>query len=275
MSTALAEKYLRVERLPHIWCRGCGHGIVLGALVRAMDEVGLDLDRTVVVSGIGCASRAAGYLNCDGLHTTHGRALAFATGVKLARPELRVIVIAGDGDLAAIGGNHFIHAARRNLDLTCICFNNQVYGMTSGQHSPTSPRLSLAPTAPYGHLEREFDLCELARAVGAGYVARAAAYNPRAMTRLLVRALDLRGFSFVEVLSQCPTYFGRRNRLGGAVDMLKWQKEHTVDVARAREMDPAELEGKVVTGELHRAEYPEYTAAYAELVSRVKGETGR
>jgi len=272
LSTPLAEKYLRVDRLPHIWCRGCGHGTVLGALMRALDEVEADMDRTVVVSGIGCASRAAGYFNCDGLHTTHGRALAFATGVKLARPELRVVVITGDGDLAAIGGNHFIHAARRNIEMTCICFNNHVYGMTSGQHSPTSPRLSLAPTAPYGHIERDFDLCELARVAGASYVARAATYQARSMARLIARALRQQGFAFVEAITQCPTYYGRRNRLGSAADMLRWQKEHTVDVARARQLDPAELEGKIVVGELHRADWPEYTRAYAELVARVREE---
>lgn len=163
----LLDEHFRVETMPHIWCPGCGHGIVLGALMRALEKSGFERDKTVIVSGIGCSSRATGYLDYDTLHTTHGRALAFATGVKLANPELNVVVITGDGDASAIGGNHFIHAARRNIDITTIIFNNSIYGMTGGQYSPETPEASWATTSPYGHIERTFDLAELAKASAA------------------------------------------------------------------------------------------------------------
>ena len=173
----LAEKYLRDAMMPHIWCPGCGHGIILNAVIRAIDKAGLDQDKTVIVSGIGCSSRASGYMNFDTIHTTHGRALAFATGIKVAKPELNVVVLTGDGDALAIGGNHFIHACRRNIDITTIIFNNSIYGMTSGQYSPMTPHGFLATTAPYGNIDRNFDVCDLAKAAGATYVARGTAYH--------------------------------------------------------------------------------------------------
>jgi 2-oxoglutarate ferredoxin oxidoreductase subunit beta len=266
-------RLLRTEHLPHIWCAGCGHGIVLGAVVRAMLRVGVDPDRTVVVSGIGCSSRAVGYLNMDTLHTTHGRALAFATGIKLARPDLRVVVLAGDGDLAAIGGNHLIHAARRNMGITCVCFNNGIYGMTSGQYSPLTPAGYRTATAPYGHLERDFDLCRLVQAAGATYVARSTTYHVHQTIEYVARALGHEGFAFVEVVSQCPTYFGRRNRMADPVRMLEWFRERAVTVVQAGRMKPEELQGRILIGELHRAEgVPEYTRSYRELVARLSGE---
>ncbi|MEW6547622.1 MAG: 2-oxoacid:ferredoxin oxidoreductase subunit beta [Bacillota bacterium] len=262
--------YVRRERLPHLWCAGCGHGIVLGAVIRAMDRIGLDQDRAVAVSGIGCSSRAVGYLDMDALHTTHGRALAFATGIKLARPDLTVIVLAGDGDLAAIGGNHLIHAARRNIGITCVCFNNGIYGMTSGQYSPLTPTGARASTAPYGHLEREFDLCRVVQAAGASYVARSTTYHIHQTIEYVARALRHHGFAFVEVLSQCPTYFGRGNRMGDPVKMLQWYRERAVTLAQAQRMDPEELRGRVVIGEFHRDEgVPEYTRSYLDLVARL------
>jgi len=264
-------RYLRQERLPHLWCPGCGHGIVLGAVIRAMARVGIDRDRVVVVSGIGCSSRAVGYLNTDALHTTHGRALAFATGIKLARPELKVLVLAGDGDLAAIGGNHLIHAARRNIGVTCVCFNNSIYGMTSGQYSPLTPAGAKATTAPYGHLERDFDLCRVVEAAGATYVARSTTYHIHQTIEYVARALAHEGFSFVEVLSQCPTYFGRRNRMGDAVKLLEWYRQRAVTVAQAQRMTPEELRGRVVIGELGRDDsVPEYTRSYLDLIARVR-----
>jgi len=266
-------RLLRTEHLPHIWCAGCGHGIVLGAVVRAMLRAGVDPDRTVVVSGIGCSSRAVGYLNMDTLHTTHGRALAFATGIKLARPDLRVVVLAGDGDLAAIGGNHLIHAARRNIGITCVCFNNGIYGMTSGQYSPLTPAGYRTSTAPYGHLERDFDLCRLVQAAGATYVARSTTYHVHQTIEYVARALGHEGFGFVEVISQCPTYFGRRNRMADPVRMLEWFRERAVTVAQAQRMKPEELQGKILIGEFHRSEeVPEYTRSYRELVARLSGE---
>ncbi len=260
-------KYLRVQNLPHIWCAGCGHGTVLGAVVRAIDKVGLDKDKTVVVSGIGCSSRAPGYMDFDTLHTTHGRALAYATGVKMARPELNVIVITGDGDLAAIGGNHLIHACRRNIGITTVCFNNSIYGMTSGQYSPMTPRHSYASTAPYGNIDRSFDLCALTQAAGATYVARATTYHVTLLINYVAKALSRPGFSFVEALSQCPTYYGRRNKLGTATKMLEWYKENALMPAAYDRLGEEERAGKVKIGELYSIDEPEYTTEYARIVA--------
>ncbi len=272
--SAIAEKYLRQRFLPHIWCPGCGHGIVLGAILRAIDRVGLDRDKTVMVSGIGCSSRATGYMDFDTLHTTHGRALAFATGIKVFNPEMKVVVVTGDGDAAAIGGNHLIHAARRNVDITTICFNNSVYGMTSGQYSPLTPFGCLATTAPYGNVDHPFDLCNLVSAAGATFVGRGTAYHVTQLVDLISQALENKGFSFVEALSQCPTYYGRRNKLGSAVDMLEWYRKNAVTVNRAAKMEPAELEDKIVTGVLKKTEAPEYTQEYRQIIEaalRAKG----
>ncbi len=266
----LYERYFRTQNLPHIFCAGCGHGTIMGALVRAMDEVGVDPDRTVVVSGIGCSSRIPGYMNFDTLHTTHGRALAFATGVKMARPELRVLVVTGDGDLSAIGGNHLIHAARRNIDITTVCFNNSIYGMTGGQYSPMTPTTSRATTSPYGNVERCFDLCELARAAGSTYVGRGTAYHVRVMIRVLAEALQHQGFSFVEAVSQCPTYFGRRNRQTTVKSMLEWQKDHAVTVRQAESLTDEAMQDRFVIGQIYRGEAPEYVAAYDQLAARVR-----
>lgn len=263
---------LRQDNLPHIWCPGCSNGIVLRAVARAILQAGLDPDRTVVVSGIGCSSRASGYLDLDGVHTTHGRPLAFATGIKLADPGLNVIVLAGDGDTAAIGGNHFIHAARRNIGVALVCFNNNIYGMTGGQQSPTSHPGDRATTAPYGHLERAFDLCALARAAGATYVARGTAYHFQPLVNYLATAFRHPGFAFVEVVSTCPVYYGRQNRLGGAPEMLRWIGERTIPVRQAEKLPPQERAGKIVVGELHRAEAPEFATAYLDLVRRVQAE---
>lgn len=263
-------KYFREQRLPHIWCPGCGHGTVTGALVRAIARLNLDRSNVVVVSGIGCSSRAPGYLDFDTLHTTHGRALAFATGVKLSRPNLKVIVMTGDGDCTAIGGNHFIHAARRNIDITTIVMNNNIYGMTSGQFSPMTPKGMIGTTAPYGNAERSFDLANLAIAAGATYVARATAYHATLLEDLIEKALLCKGFSVVEAVTQCPTYLGRRNKLGTAVDMLNWFKERAVNIKAAAVMSPEKLEGKFMIGELYNKPDTEFTAAYDELVAQLQ-----
>lgn len=259
-------RYLRIANMPHIWCPGCGHGIVLGAVLRAIGSLDLDKDEVCIVSGIGCASRAPGYLDFDTLHATHGRAIAFATGIKMTRPRMKVIVLTGDGDAAAIGGNHLIHAARRNIGIATVCFNNSIYGMTSGQYSPMTPHGSLASTAPYGHIEESFDLCELVYAAGASYVARGTAYHALLLSRLVAKAISTDGFSFVEAITQCPTYFGRRNKMRSAVDMLKWQKEHAVPAAAAARMSPEELADKFRIGELGSRSRPEYTRRYAAMV---------
>jgi len=194
----------------------------------AVEEIGWKEEETVFVSGIGCSSRASGYIVTDSLHTTHGRALAFATGVKLSNPDLKVVVFTGDGDLAAIGGNHFIHACRRNIDITVICMNNQIYGMTGGQGSPTTPTGALSTTTPYGSKEPAFDLSELAVAAGANYVARWTSYHVKELTRAILAGLRTPGLSFIETMVQCPTNFGRRNKLRQVIDQVEYMKNHTV-----------------------------------------------
>lgn len=267
----LNREFLRSKKLPHIWCPGCGNGIVTAALVRAIEGTQFDQKDVVIVSGIGCSSRAAGYLNFNTLHTTHGRALAFATGLKLARPQLKIFVIMGDGDCSAIGGNHFIHSARRNIDLNAVIINNYIYGMTGGQHSPLTPQGKRATTAPMGTLERPFPLLDLARAAGATFGARGTAANPRQLERIIMQGAAHPGFSVIEALSPCPVAFGRRNREGGAVDMLRKMKEESVAVERAARMEPAELAGKTVTGVLFVRDDPEYTREYYRLIGKEIG----
>jgi 2-oxoglutarate ferredoxin oxidoreductase subunit beta len=262
--------YFRQDNLPHIWCPGCGHGTVTGALVRAVQRLGLDKNKVCIVSGIGCSSRAVGYLDFDTLHTAHGRALAFATGIKLARPELKVIVMTGDGDCTAIGGNHFIHAARRNIDITTIVMNNNIYGMTSGQYSPMTPKGMYGTTAPYGNLERSFDLCELAKAAGATFVARGTSFHVPLLIDLLETALRRKGFSVVEAVVQCPTYFGRKNKVGGPVEMLNWIKDGVVNAKAAPSLPPEKLAGKKLIGVLHDEPANEFTADYDELIAKVQ-----
>ncbi len=222
------EKYLRPDRLPHIWCSGCGLGTALNAYCHALDDEGFGLDDFAVVSGIGCTGRVAGYVASDSYHTTHGRAIPFATGLKLANPEMNVTVFSGDGDLFSIGGNHFIHAARRNVDLSVICVNNYTYGMTGGQVGPTTPKTARATTAPYGNFERPFNLPNLAASAGAVYVARWTSLHVRRMKKAFQKILTKKGFTFVEVISPCPTGFGRKNGQGEALDELKSYKERSV-----------------------------------------------
>jgi 2-oxoglutarate/2-oxoacid ferredoxin oxidoreductase subunit beta len=220
-------KYLRTDRLPHIWCGGCGIGTSVNCFARAVDACQIPLDEIAIVSGIGCTGRVAGYLKLDSFHTTHGRAIPFATGLKLANPGLKVVVYSGDGDLTAIGGNHLIHAGRRNVDLTVICINNFTYGMTGGQVAPTTPLQAMATTTPYGNLEEPFNLCHLADSAGAVYVARWTTYHVRQLQKSITRALQKRGFSFIEVLSPCPTLYGRRNRVGDGLAMQRLFKERS------------------------------------------------
>jgi len=220
--------FLRRDRMPHIWCPGCGIGTTVNCFAHALTALKMDLDSVVVVSGIGCTGRVAGYLNLDSFHTTHGRAIPFATGLKLANPKLKVVVYSGDGDLFAIGGNHFMHAARRNMDLTVICVNNSTYGMTGGQVAPSTPLTAVQSTMPYGNFEQPFNLPFLADACGAVYVARWTVYHVKQLARAMAEAMSKPGFSFLEVLSPCPTLYSRRNGLGDGVDQLKYYKEHSV-----------------------------------------------
>lgn len=266
------EKYLRMSKFPLIWCPGCGDGIVLKSLIRAVVKAGLSQDEVAMVSGIGCSSRLTGYVDFNTLHTTHGRAMTFATGIKMAKPELNVFVITGDGDATAIGGNHYIHAARRNIDLTVILFNNHIYGMTGGQVSPTTPFGKKGSTAPYGSFENTFNISGLAQAAGATFVARASVHNGVQLENYIVKAIKNKGFSLVEVMSPCPTAYGRRNRLGSGVDMIMDLKENTVSINQAKKMSPEELEGKVITGVLVDEVRPECREEYQKLIDRVQNK---
>ncbi|MBI4301501.1 MAG: 2-oxoacid:ferredoxin oxidoreductase subunit beta [Chloroflexi bacterium] len=256
--------YLRTQKkFPTVWCPGCGIGIVLGGIIRAVADLRLDKDKVAMVSGIGCTGRMPVYVDFYGMHTTHGRALAYATGLKLARPELTVLVVMGDGDALAIGGNHFIHAARRNLDLTAIVVNNCVYGMTGGQYSPATPTSAIATTAPYGHIEQPFDIANLAVAAGASLVARTTVYHALEMERLIGRAIQKKGFSVVEILSNCHIHYGKMNRMSTAVEMLRWFRDKTVPIASLQKEQGA---GKIGRGMLVDRELPEYYEAYQKLV---------
>ena len=268
----LIYKYMRPEHLPQSWCPGCGNGIIMRDVAQAIENLGLSRNQTVIVSGIGCSSRAAGYMDFNTIHTTHGRAIAFATGIKLANPELEVIVIAGDGDISAIGGNHLIHAARRNIGLTVVVMNNSTYGMTGGQYSPTTPTGAYGTTAPYGNLDRSFDIAGLAYGAGASYAARGSAYHVQQTIALIQDGIRNKGFSIIDVASICPTYYGRKNKKGDAVEMMKWQKDHAVTVEQAAKMDPEQLKDKLVIGLLHHAQYPEFTYKYDMLIQRLARE---
>jgi 2-oxoglutarate ferredoxin oxidoreductase subunit beta len=271
MASALIEQYFRQRTLPHIWCPGCGNGILLRDVVKAIDNLGLSQDQVCIVSGIGCSTRAAGYLDFNTIHTTHGRAIAFATGIKFAKPQLTVIVVTGDGDACAIGGNHLIHAARRNIDLTVVVFNNNIYGMTGGQYSPTTPHGDLGTTAPYGNIDRVLDIPAVAQAAGATYTARGTAYHVSQTIQLIENGIKNKGFSLIECVTECPTYYGRKNKRGNAVEMLKWQKENAVDVKAVPQMSREALRGKLIVGELYHDHQPEYTDEYQKIIERLRG----
>ncbi|GAB4167036.1 MAG: 2-oxoacid:ferredoxin oxidoreductase subunit beta [Geothermobacteraceae bacterium] len=265
------DKSIRPGKLPHIWCPGCGHGIVMKGLIRAMDACELDRGNTAIVSGIGCASRLPGYLDACTLHTAHGRAAAFATGVKMARPDMNVIVVGGDGDGTAIGGNHFIHACRRNIDMTYVVMNNYIYGMTGGQFSPTTPTGGMASTTPYGNPDPTFDISKLAIGAGATFVARTTAFHATQIDKLIAEGIRHKGMAVIEVIDDCPTTYGRRNKFRSVVDMMKRLKDISVPVAAASKMSPEQLEGKILTGVLFKEERPEYTAQYAEVIKKAQG----
>jgi 2-oxoglutarate ferredoxin oxidoreductase subunit beta len=222
------DKLIRADRMPHIWCSGCGLGTNFTCYLTAMEKSGLDLNKCVIVSGIGCTGRIPGYTNIDSFHTTHGRAIPFALGLKLANPELTVTVFSGDGDLFAIGGNHFIHAARRNVDINIICVNNFNYGMTGGQFGPTTPLDAKTTTSPYGNYEHPFNLVDVAAASGAVYVARWTSVHVRRLTKSIEEAFLKKGFTFIEIISPCPTNYGRRNKLGDGLDEMKYYRDHSV-----------------------------------------------
>ena len=273
MPSDLVHLYMRIDHLPQIWCPGCGNGVIMRDVAVAIDELihdeenPINREDIVIVSGIGCSSRAAGYLDFNSIHTTHGRAVAFASGIKMANPKLHVIVLTGDGDCSAIGGNHLIHAARRNLGLTVICFNNDIYGMTGGQYSPTTPNGDKATTAPYGNVDRPFDIANLASGAGASFSARGDVYHARETIDIIKQAILHKGFSLVDVYSICPTYYGRKNKKGDAVEMLKWQKENLIPTARYYSMSEEERANRKLIGILSFNDYPEYTEEYAKVIA--------
>jgi 2-oxoglutarate ferredoxin oxidoreductase subunit beta len=270
-----AYAYLRpTKKFPNVWCSGCGIGIVMSALIRAVDRIGLDKDDVAVVSGIGCTGRMPVYLDFNTMHTTHGRALAFATGLKLAQPRLKVIVVMGDGDALAIGGNHFIHSARRNIDLTAIVVNNMIYGMTGGQYSPTTPLDGRATTAPYGNVEPPLPIGELAIAAGAAFVARSTVYHAVELDRFIEQALRKNGFSLVEAASYCHTTYGRLNKLGSAVEMMRYLKENSLTQSAAEKLPLEERSNKIVRGVLCDIEKPEYSQLYDKVIQRAQEAAG-
>lgn len=267
------EDWYRQDRLPHIYCAGCGNGTVINCTLRAVEELDYKQEETTFISGIGCSSRAAGYTSSDSLHTTHGRALAFATGLKLVKPRQHVIIFTGDGDCSAIGGNHFIHACRRNIDITVICMNNNIYGMTGGQASPTTPEGAFASTAPYGAIDPTFDICKLAEGAGATYVARVTVAQPALCEQILKKAIQhqKKGFAVVEIVSYCHTQFGRKNKRSRPMDNFNYLKDSSVMKAKADTMTAEELEGKIIIGEFVNIEDArEYTKRYDEVIARAQ-----
>lgn len=270
--TELRHKYLRHhKKFPHVWCAGCGNGIILGALIRAIERLGLEKDDIVFASGIGCSGRMPTYVDFNTLHTTHGRALTFATGIKLAKPSLNVIAVMGDGDATAIGGNHLIHAARRNLNLTAIIINNQIYGMTGGQASPTTPYGAQSTTSSFSNIEHAFSIAELTVAAGASFVARGTVYHAAQLDKLIEKGIRKNGFSVVEVMSNCHVQFGRRNKMGDPVTMLNWLKDHAVSKTTGSNMAPDSLDDKFTIGILADVDKPVYIEEYKKIREKAKG----
>lgn len=268
----IRNRYLRHDKkFPHIWCPGCGNGIAMASMLRAINAIGLSNDEIVLASGIGCAGRMPVYIDFNTLHTTHGRALTFATGIKLANPALTVISVMGDGDATAIGGNHFIHAARRNLDLTAIIINNQVYGMTGGQYSPTTPYGAKATTSIYGNVEHAFSIAELAVTAGASFVGRGTVYHVKQLDMLIEKAIRKKGFSVVEIMSNCHTQYGRRNDMGDPVLMMNWFKDNAFPVEKAP-ASAEELGERFPIGILVDREKPDYIAQYQKIQEKSKND---
>jgi 2-oxoglutarate ferredoxin oxidoreductase subunit beta len=269
--TELRHKYLRHhKKFPHVWCPGCGNGIVLGALIRAIERVGLKKDDIVFASGIGCSGRMPTYVDFNTMHTTHGRGLTFATGIKLAKPTLNVITVMGDGDATAIGGNHFIHAARRNLDLTAIIINNQIYGMTGGQASPTTPYGAKSTTSSFSNIEHAFSIAELAVAAGASFVARGTVYHAKQLDKLIEKGIRKNGFSVVEIMSNCHVQFGKRNKMADPITMLNWLKENAVSQKNGSSMPPDSLNAKFTIGILADVDKPDYIKEYKKIREKAK-----
>ncbi|MGP1579770.1 MAG: 2-oxoglutarate ferredoxin oxidoreductase subunit beta [Wolinella sp.] len=265
------DEYLRTDKMPTLWCWGCGDGVILKSVVRAIDVAGWSMDDVCVVSGIGCSGRFSSYVNCNTVHTTHGRALAYATGIKLANPSKKVIVISGDGDGLAIGGNHTIHACRRNIDLNLVLVNNFIYALTNSQTSPTTPRGLWTVTAQYGNVDPDFDACKLAEAAGATFVARESVLDPKKIEKTLVQGFLHEGFSFFDIFSNCHINLGRKNKMGEAVENLAWIESRIMPKRKFDELPQQERAGRFPTGILkHEKDQIEYCKAYAQVIERAQ-----
>ena len=268
------DEYLRTDKMPTLWCWGCGDGVILKALIRAIDKLGWNMDDVCVVSGIGCSGRFSSYINCNTVHTTHGRTLPYATGIKMANPNKKVIVVGGDGDGLAIGGNHTIHAARRNIDLTYILINNFIYGLTNSQTSPTTPKGMWTATMERGNIDPTFDSCKLVEAAGATFVARETMIDPKKLERTLVKALEHKGFSYLEVFSNCHVNLGRKNKMASATSNLEWIDSISLAKTKFDMLEESEKIGKYPTGVLKQDENAlEYCEAYEKVKEAHKNKT--
>lgn len=269
------EDYLRMDKMPTLWCFGCGDGVILKSVIRAIDSLGWKMDDVCIVSGIGCSGRFSSYVNCNTVHTTHGRALAYATGIKLANPEKKVVVISGDGDSMAIGGNHTIHACRRNIDINLVLINNFIYGLTNSQTSPTTPKDFWTVTAQYGNIDPSFDPCEIAMAAGATFVGRESVISPKKIEKLLVEGFSHEGFSFFDIHSNCHVNLGRKNKMGDATKMLQWIESRLVSKNKFDTLSEEEKAGKFPTGVLkHDTSRIEYCKAYDGVIARAQAKGG-
>lgn len=266
------DQYLRVDKMPTLWCWGCGDGVILKATIRAIEKCGWDMDNVCVVSGIGCSGRFSSYINCNTIHTTHGRTVAYATGVKLANPDKHVIVVAGDGDGLAIGGNHTIHGCRRNIDLNFILINNFIYGLTNSQISPTTPQGMWCVSAKRGNIDPTFDACELAKGAGATFVARESMLDPKKLEKILVKGFQHKGFSFFDVLSNCHINLGRKNKMATAMQNLEWIDSITTPLKKYEALSDEEKLNKFPTGVLRQIDQPEYCELYDEVIKVAQGE---
>ena len=269
------DKYLRVNKMPTLWCWGCGDGVILKATIRAIEKMGWDMDRVCVVSGIGCSGRFSSYINCNTIHTTHGRTVAYATGVKLANPDVNVIVVAGDGDGLAIGGNHTIHGCRRNIDLNFILINNFIYGLTNSQTSPTTPRGMWTVSQKNGNIDPTFDACKLAIGAGASFVARESMLDPKKLEKILVKGFSHKGFSFFDIMSNCHINLGRKNKMASAVENLEWIDSITTPLKKWEALSEEEQMNVFPTGVLREVEQEEYCDMYAQIIEAAQGKRAK
>jgi len=270
------DKYLRLEKMPTLWCWGCGDGVILKAFVRAIEKMGVDQNDVCVVSGIGCSGRFSSYVDFNTVHTTHGRTVAYATGIKLAAPDKLVICVAGDGDALAIGGNHTIHGCRRNIDITMIIINNFIYGLTNSQTSPTTPKGMWTVSQKAGNIDPTFDTCDLAIASGASFVGRETMLDPKKLEKIMIKAMQHKGFSMMEVLSNCHINLGRKNKMLSAMENLEWIDSITVSKKKYDAMTEEEQLNLLPTGVLKQdLEADEYCEMYAEIQKVHQGQRGK